>query len=153
MSGGDWLNPEQIKKFWLKVDVGHSDTCWNWKASRNRSNGYGQVVIGYQHAYAHRVAYEIKHGYIPEGLFVCHTCDNPICCNPDHLFLGTNKDNVNDAMRKGRMGKLTQEQIDRIRHLRIEEQFSLRQLGQEFNVSISTISLIVNNKRWGERRD
>ena len=71
--------------------------CWEWQGFRN-AQGYGE----YRHKKAHRVSWELANGQIPDGLYVCHKCDNPSCVRPDHLFLGTAKDNVHDMITKGR---------------------------------------------------
>ena len=85
-----------IDSFWKFVDVKSENECWVWKGNRF-STGYGRCSFGR----AHRVAWELIHGVIPEGMFVLHSCDNKPCCNPKHLFLGTRKDNAQDAKRKG----------------------------------------------------
>lgn len=93
-------------RFWAKVDK--SGDCWVWTASVFRERlGYGKFQTGSNRgesrvAYAHRVSWELHFGPIPNGLFVCHHCDNPPCVRPDHLFLGTAADNVRDMDRKGR---------------------------------------------------
>lgn len=93
------LTPYQ--RFMEKVKVNPTTQCWEWQAFRNKK-GYGQFI--HEGAIlAHRISYEFHIGKIPEGLMVCHHCDNPPCVNPKHFFLGTNKENINDAQRKGRI--------------------------------------------------
>ena len=93
--------------FWERVDrSGGDDACWPWMRASIR--GYGTLRYNGKQAKAHRVAYELVHGAIGTGpsrgtWFVCHVCDNPICCNPSHLFLGSARDNTNDAVAKRRL--------------------------------------------------
>lgn len=87
-------------RFWSKVQK--TDDCWLWRATRF-PKGYGQIKIKGRRRLAHRVAWELTNGPIPDGLQVCHHCDNPPCVRPDHLFLGTQSDNIQDAVSKGRM--------------------------------------------------
>lgn len=92
-------------RFWNKVDksFGHGPQgdCWVWIADRCK-DGYGSIKINKKTSRSHRVSWEIHNGPIPDSLWVLHKCDNPPCVNPDHLFLGTVRDNVDDMMRKGR---------------------------------------------------
>ena len=91
-----------VEKFWMRVDRRGPDDCWEWQGAMNRY-GYGRVYWPKRGpVLAHRVAYELEHGPIPEGLFVCHHCDNRRCVNELHLFLGTARDNALDMMAKGR---------------------------------------------------
>ena len=94
-------NTSSIEYFWAQMD--RSGDCWLWSHSKTRS-GYGRVHWNGKVHPAHRVAYELAKGTIPEGYYVCHACDTPLCCNPDHLWVGTPQENTLDAVRKGRWG-------------------------------------------------
>jgi len=91
----------RLDEFWTHVDRRGPDDCWEWQGARNNT-GRGNVRVGRKHFLAHRVAFELSNGPIPSGILVCHACDNGACCNPSHLWLGTQQDNMRDHAAKGR---------------------------------------------------
>lgn len=93
-------------RFWAKVDVRGPDECWEWQASLTRG-GYGTFTVTKKPrriARAHRFSLELVNGVVPDGI-VCHKCDNPLCVNPNHLWIGTHTENMQDALKKGRLTK------------------------------------------------
>jgi len=96
------MTPKDIAHFWSRVERRGPDECWLWMGSKN-SRGYGQVYLSGKRYGAHRIAFSLARGPVASKLFVCHTCDTPGCVRPDHLFLGTQADNIGDAVQKGRM--------------------------------------------------
>ena len=100
-------SPEQAEaSFWSRVDKNGPNGCWVYTGHRNKDN-YGAINIrqeGRVHRLAHRYTWALKHGEVPKGYHVLHRCDNPPCCNPDHLWLGTDADNCQDMYQKGRDG-------------------------------------------------
>ena len=115
-----------------------------------RGNGYGRIGIKGKNILAHRYSYELAHGEIPPGLIICHTCDNPLCVRPAHLYAGTNQDNVNDSMRRGRNGRatLTWEKVDKIRRLHSSGKCTRSFLAEWFGVTLNTIDSIMSNRTW-----
>jgi hypothetical protein len=142
--------------FWSYVDQsGGLLACWPWMAGRD-PGGYGQGPFGWTRK-AHREAYRLIHGEFDHALDVCHSCDNPPCCNPAHLWTGTRSDNILDARDKGRLNtargsrsgqsKLTEDQVRAIRQ-RLARGESHRVIGRAFGVSGVAVHFIAAHKTW-----
>ena len=115
-----------------------SGGCLEYQGYRN-SSGYGIIKVDGEALLAHRVAFELAHGPIPSGLFVCHSCDNPSCCNSNHLFLGTPADNMADKVSKDRQfTKRTPEKLQRLGELR-DQGLSSREIGTALGVNQMTV--------------
>lgn len=150
--------PKDIARFWSKVDVKSSNECWNWTSSNCR--GYGTFGIKNKTYRANRIAYEFSTGINPKNLHVLHTCDNPACCNPNHLFLGTQQTNMLDMDEKGRRvnismkgednpaHKLTRSKVDEIRVNYNNGGISQRKLARKFGIALSTLQGILEYKTW-----
>ena len=129
--------------------------CWEWMRNRH-SHGYGRLRVNGIWLRAHRVSWETFRGPIGDGLHVLHTCDNPCCINPNHLFLGTAKENMADMVKKGRWrgsdrkgeksatAKLTAEMVAEIRN----DKRPQTQVAMKFGISRSAVGLIKQGKRW-----
>ena len=146
-----------MERFWSKVDIKGPDDCWLWLGSKLKQ-GYGRFRIKDHLVLAHRVAFELSCIKIPARMCVLHKCDTPSCVNPNHLFLGTQADNVHDCIQKGRFTRavgekykrssLTEEDILKIRSLREEITISCRELAELYSVSKTAIEKIVTRQSW-----
>jgi HNH endonuclease len=133
-------------RFWAKVEK--TDGCWEWRGAISK-NGYGKFAFGGTMKSVHRVAWVLTRGPIPEGLHVLHRCDNRPCVNPEHLWLGTSADNLNDCVVKGRFycpqRKLSPEIAIEIRQL---SHLGVKPLARRYGVLPSSIRLILQGKTY-----
>lgn len=148
------------KKFWARVDC--SGECWLWKKGKRTgpNGGYGILKVNCERVDAHRLAFQLAYGPIPDGLYVCHHCDNPPCVRPDHLFLGTHQDNMDDMRRKGRNSgyaqsgtknanaKLNEEAVRAIRWLCAHGVIHPR-IAKVYRVYTTTITDVIKGRTWG----
>lgn len=144
---------------WSLVDSSAgTDRCWPWTGPVN-TWGYGDATLGGKRLNASRAAFLTYHGRIDEGLVVCHRCDNPICCNPEHLYAATQAENLADCRRKGRQryrtgashhrvgAKLTPELVKQAREL-YAQGITQVEIGKRFGVHSSVISRAVRGEYW-----
>lgn len=140
------LTENDILRFHAYHIKGDKDACWNWQASCG-SHGYGQLRVNGTAVLAHRIAYYLAFGVYEANLIVCHKCDNRKCCNPSHLFVGTDKDNAIDKMNKGRCGDSSipwdDAEIEEIIRLR-NSLVSQEDIAKKFNVGQMTISRLLS---------
>jgi len=154
------------EKFWQFLEPGDSGSCWLWRGRIN-DGGYGVLSHsedGKTQLFAHRLSYIIHFGEIPDGLWVLHKCDNPPCCNPNHLYAGTAQDNMDDVVERSRRtwhgqkgefhprAKLTEEQVRFIRS-QVFRRGDRTRIAKRFGVSVSLVGMIINRKVWGHVTD
>lgn len=145
------------KRFWSKVKKGKKHECWLWEGAKKPS-GYGNIRRNKKYTTAHRVAWEITFGKIPDGMQIQHSCDNTSCCNPNHLMLGTVMSNYIDMVKKNRSNsnhknrqygekhhnhKLSSEAVNEIRSSYIPGKIRQQDLAEKYGVSQVNISVIV----------
>ena len=132
---------DRIERLSTKDPVTH---CWNWRGSKR--NGYGRMMVGSRSndtrksVSSHRASYEAYKGNIPEGFYVCHRCDNRKCVNPDHLWLGTHQDNIDDRERKGRNNHTRKlSDLDVITIHKLKGLLSSKEIAEKYGVGYCTI--------------
>lgn len=140
------------ERAWAKVERRGPDECWPWRGAQGAGQRGHILRAGRGSAFvtAHRAIFEAVHGPVAEGLDVCHSCDNGLCCNPAHLFLGTHKENMLDMVRKERQPNRTLTWAD-VRLIRADTSgATFTSLGRQFGVSRVQIKNILANRQWVE---
>lgn len=161
--------PEE--RFYMQCEK-RSSGCWEWRGGKTAKDGYGRLRVCGVKTCAHRFSYQMHKGPIPEGMLVCHTCDNRACVNPDHLWLGTHSDNSTDCVVKGRdyasrmpnnirnkgvpkrrgenhtASKLKEEDVRKIRAIYAVGGISALNLGKCFGINKATTLNIIHRKLW-----
>jgi hypothetical protein len=151
------VSTRDAERFWANVDIRSSAECWPWTAGVNSArDGYGRFWIKRIEYRTNRMAYWLHYGIDPDSEDACHTCDNPPCCNPAHLFKGTRAQNLADMRSKKRqaigerhgISKLTDGQVSEIKRRYIPRKVSMYKLADEFSVSEMTVNNIIHGKIW-----
>jgi hypothetical protein len=168
--GRPYKGTTSVERFWSRVNK-HGPVpahrpelgpCWEWIGGCDVF-GYGQITVAGKNEKAHRLAYKLTHGFIPEGKWVLHRCDNPRCVNEAHLFLGTHSDNMADMVAKGRasnggrgprgethpLARLTESQVRGIRS-RCAAGESMRAVASSLGLGKTTVQHIVHQRTWAQ---
>lgn len=144
------------ERFWMKVAPNPKTGCWHWVGGASTGphgvRRYGTMTVARKTVSVHRFSWEMQNGKIPDGMHVLHRCDNPICVNPAHLFLGTPLDNAKDrdGKRRGRVPRLrlTPERVTELRELYATGEWPQVALATRFAISQANVSKIVRGKSW-----
>lgn len=147
-----------VERIWGQIDVRGPNECWPWIGKPHKS-GYGHMLAFGKVQYAHRIVFILTHGDVSDDLMVLHNCDNRLCCNPNHLRLGTHQDNMDDMKtRDGRkrkgvgnkncLGKITQEDADGIRSMWKAGGATQRQIADVYGITENYVCQIVGNRYY-----
>lgn len=152
---------QTLEEGYERFVIRNAEGCWGWKGCIPKNPGYGQFRTCMKKVRAHIASWQIHFGEIPEGIFVCHKCDNKVCSNPEHLFLGTSKDNSHDAISKGLLPtigkkrdenhrtKIFSKHFKKIFYLH-ENGINQRDISYFFNVSQTVISNVISKSQGVE---
>lgn len=155
------MKPKTLEDIWAQVEKKESG-CWEWTGYKSR-HGYGLKWWNGKRWLSHRLLFHLMGHKLTREVFICHHCDNPPCCNPDHLFIGDIRSNTRDKVNKGRQAKgervgtvkLTEVQVEDIRKRYYEGGVTQEDLGKEYGISQVRVGMIVRNEGWvisGEKR-
>jgi len=150
-SSGKFCKVSLQDKFWCNVRVSDANQCWEWTAPVCGGEKYGRFYDNNRRIQAHIASWVIHNGPVDEGKFVLHKCDNPLCVNPNHLFIGTASDNMRDMVAKGRFvggTKLKEGEVWLIKILLKSKLLYQKDIAKMFRVNRNTITAINVGKRW-----
>lgn len=150
------LSIEQQREFWSLVKKSSMSGCWLWSGPTVTKMRYGRFQLNAKQQYAHRVSWSLSNGEIPKGQCVLHKCDTPACINPEHLFLGSRRDNMIDKVMKGRQhygvgtggAVLTDQKVSTILYEYACGDTSALELAARYGVNESTMRSVINGKTW-----
>jgi hypothetical protein len=149
------MTPDRVELIKSRIEVRTKDECWHWTGKRSW-DGYGRVRVDGRDIMAHRAVWLIEVGPIPEEMFVCHRCDNRLCVNPEHLFLGTHDENMQDMVKKRRQragerhpsAKLSAAAVRAIRQDYANGLSTQQELAARFGVAPSLIHRVIHGESW-----